>query len=116
MAPTPAPPPPMLGEGPNTMRQQNSLPRELGKGTNTVQQRHAPPLALALTRSGRGPGVGAVYVATNSGAITSVIVASSLIRTCSAGPAVSLNGSPTVSPTTAAACSGLALRTTLPSG
>ena len=39
----------------------------------------------------------------NSGARTSVIVARSLTRTCSDGPAVSLNGSPTVSPTTAAA-------------
>ena len=37
-----------------------------------------------------------------SGARTSVIVLSSLIRTWSDGPAVSLNGSPTVSPTTAA--------------
>ena len=40
----------------------------------------------------------------NSGASTRVIVASSLTRTWSDGPAVSLNGSPTVSPTTAAAC------------
>ena len=40
----------------------------------------------------------------NSGASTSVIVASSLISTCSDGPAVSLKGSPTVSPTTAALC------------
>ena len=39
----------------------------------------------------------------NSGASTSVIVLSSLISTCSDGPAVSLKGSPTVSPTTAAA-------------
>src|SRR6266404_1701739 len=38
----------------------------------------------------------------NSGAITSVIVLSSLISTCRLGPAVSLNGSPTVSPTMAA--------------
>ena len=51
----------------------------------------------------------------NSGASTSVIVASSLIRTCSDGPAVSLNGSPTVSPTTAAACASLPLPSTLPS-
>src|SRR5580700_8283012 len=41
---------------------------------------------------------------TNNGASTSVIVASSLISTCKLGPAVSLNGSPTVSPTTAALC------------
>ena len=41
---------------------------------------------------------------TKSGASTSVIVASSLISTCRLGPAVSLNGSPTVSPTTAALC------------
>src|SRR5437870_589385 len=40
----------------------------------------------------------------NNGAITSVIVLSSLISTCRLGPAVSLNGSPTVSPTTAALC------------
>ncbi len=39
---------------------------------------------------------------TKSGASTSVIVESSLMRTCSEGPAVSLKGSPTVSPTTAA--------------
>ena len=38
-----------------------------------------------------------------SGAMTRVIVASSFTRTWSEGPAVSLNGSPTVSPTTAAA-------------
>src|SRR5438445_429739 len=43
---------------------------------------------------------GAVH--TNRGAKTSVTVLSSLISTCSDGPAVSLNGSPTVSPTTAA--------------
>ena len=42
----------------------------------------------------------------NSGASTSVIVARSLMRTCSDGPAVSLKGSPTVSPTTAALCVG----------
>src|SRR5271169_5436064 len=41
---------------------------------------------------------------TNSGAITRVMVESSLISTCSEGPAVSLKGSPTVSPTTAALC------------
>src|SRR2546428_5237917 len=39
---------------------------------------------------------------TNRGARTSVIVLRSLISTCREGPAVSLNGSPTVSPTTAA--------------
>ena len=38
----------------------------------------------------------------NNGTATSVIVLSSLISTCSDGPAVSLNGSPTVSPTTPA--------------
>src|SRR5919107_1371065 len=38
----------------------------------------------------------------NNGASTSVIVLSSFTSTCSDGPAVSLNGSPTVSPTTAA--------------
>src|SRR5438445_711573 len=45
---------------------------------------------------------GAVH--TNRGASTSVTVLSSLISTCSDGPAVSLNGSPTVSPTTPALC------------
>src|SRR6202007_2402937 len=40
----------------------------------------------------------------NSGASTKVTVASSLMSTCSEGPAVSLKGSPTVSPTTAALC------------
>src|SRR5215475_9897622 len=51
----------------------------------------------------------------NSGASTSVIVDSSLISTCSEGPAVSLNGSPTVSPTTAALCGSERLPTTTPS-
>lgn len=41
---------------------------------------------------------------TNKGANTNVIVANNLISTCKLGPAVSLNGSPTVSPTTAALC------------
>src|SRR5436309_6831788 len=49
------------------------------------------------------------------GAITRVIVLSSLISTCSDGPAVSLNGSPTVSPTTAALCGSERLPTTWPS-
>src|SRR5438445_364088 len=49
-----------------------------------------------------------------SGAMTSVIVASSFTRTCSEGPAVSLKGSPTVSPTTAAACASVRLPSTLP--
>src|SRR5512142_1406247 len=51
---------------------------------------------------------------TNSGASTSVTVASSLTSTCSDGPTVSLNGSPTVSPTTAAACAAEPLPITLP--
>ncbi len=38
----------------------------------------------------------------NNGASTSVKVPSNLIKTCKLGPAVSLNGSPTVSPVTAA--------------
>src|SRR5205823_6926888 len=42
----------------------------------------------------------------NNGAITSVIVLSSLISTWMLGPAVSLNGSPTVSPITAALWAG----------
>src|SRR6266566_615204 len=44
---------------------------------------------------------------TKSGASTSVTVLKSLISTCNDGPAVSLNGSPTVSPTTAALWVGL---------
>ena len=36
------------------------------------------------------------------------------MRTCRLGPAVSLNGSPTVSPTTAAACAGVPLPMTWP--
>src|SRR5437879_1141352 len=51
----------------------------------------------------------------NNGASTSVIVDSSLISTCRDGPAVSLNGSPTVSPTTAALCGSEPLPTTWPS-
>ena len=43
------------------------------------------------------------------------MVASSFTRTWSDGPAVSLNGSPTVSPTTAAACASEPLPRTLPS-
>ena len=49
-----------------------------------------------------------------SGASTRVIVASSFTRTWSDGPAVSLNGSPTVSPTTAAAWASEPLPRTLP--
>ena len=49
-----------------------------------------------------------------SGASTSVIVASSFTRTWSDGPAVSLKGSPTVSPTTAAAWASVPLPRTLP--
>src|SRR5674476_24717 len=49
-----------------------------------------------------------------SGAMTSVIVARSFTRTWSEGPAVSLNGSPTVSPTTAAACASDPLPRTFP--
>lgn len=41
-----------------------------------------------------------------SGAITKATVASNLMSTCKLGPAVSLKGSPTVSPTTAAAWTG----------
>jgi hypothetical protein len=51
-----------------------------------------------------------------SGASTSVIVLSSFTSTCSDGPAVSLNGSPTVSPTTDAACVGEPFSVTEPSG
>ena len=44
-----------------------------------------------------------------------MIVASSLISTWSDGPAVSFQGSPTVSPTTAAAWASVPLPSTLPS-
>src|SRR5207247_2643874 len=50
----------------------------------------------------------------NNGANTKVIVASSLINTWMEGPAVSLNGSPTVSPTTAALCASLRFFSTCP--
>ncbi len=50
-----------------------------------------------------------------TGANTSAMVAKSLIKTCSEGPAVSLNGSPTVSPTTAASCASEPFPRTLPS-
>jgi len=56
----------------------------------------------SLKRSGSDPSVGRTQDYINSGASTSVIVLSSLTSTCSDGPAVSLNGSPTVSPTTEA--------------
>ena len=77
-----------------------------------VHRRHLAPMPVpaairgALTGAaaiGRGVAVAAVPYRMKSGARTSVIVASSLTRTWSDGPAVSLNGSPTVSPTTAAA-------------
>ena len=45
-----------------------------------------------------------VAVPENKGTSTSVIVDSSLIRMCMEGPAVSLQGSPTVSPVTEALC------------
>src|SRR5438046_3536187 len=51
---------------------------------------------------------------TYNGASTSVMVLRSLISTCSDGPAVSLNGSPTVSPTTPALCGSLFLPSTVP--
>src|SRR5437879_10581276 len=53
---------------------------------------------------------------TYRGASTRVIVLSSLINTCSEGPAVSLKGSPTVSPTTLALCGSLFLPRTVPVG
>src|SRR4030042_5463158 len=43
----------------------------------------------------------------NRGASTSVTVLRSLTSTCNEGPAVSLKGSPTVSPTTAALCASV---------
>src|SRR5439155_24634272 len=53
---------------------------------------------------------------TYKGASTRVIVLSSLISTWSDGPAVSLKGSPTVSPTTLALCGSLFLPSTVPLG
>src|SRR5450759_5312208 len=53
---------------------------------------------------------------TYSGANTRVIVLNSLMRTCSEGPAVSLKGSPTVSPITLAICASLFLPRTMPLG
>merc|ERR1719482_470788 len=44
-----------------------------------------------------------------SGPTTIVTVAMSFINTCREGPAVSLHGSPTVSPVTAALCASLPL-------
>ena len=52
---------------------------------------------------------------TKSGPNTSTVVDNSLITTCSAGPAVSLNGSPTVSPVTAALWASLPLPPKFPS-
>src|ERR1044071_3032484 len=57
-----------------------------------------------LDCEGPSQGVNAGDQPTNNGASTSVMVLRSLINTCRLGPAVSLNGSPTVSPTTAALC------------
>ena len=66
------------------------------------QNRPEESCSSAVARVAEDPGLYRPY--RKSGASTSVIVASSLIRTCSEGPAVSLKGSPTVSPTTAALC------------
>jgi len=57
----------------------------------------------------------ACWWATNAGPNTRIVVDNSLITTCNDGPAVSLNGSPTVSPVTAALCASLFLPPKLPS-
>lgn len=44
-----------------------------------------------------------------SGPSTMMVVAIAVMMTCRLGPAVSLNGSPTVSPVTAALCAALPL-------
>jgi hypothetical protein len=54
-------------------------------------------------------GFGKFNLYMNSAARASVRVEKSLINTCKLGPAVSLKGSPTVSPVTAAWCAGLFL-------
>src|SRR6185295_9680683 len=64
---------------------------------------------LPVRRPARAPHI------TKSGASTSVIVESILMRTWSEGPAVSLKGSPTVSPTTAALWASDFFPTTTPS-
>lgn len=48
------------------------------------------------------------------GANTNVMVLNNLIRICILGPAVSLNGSPTVSPTIVALCTSVPLPPTAP--
>src|SRR4029079_8776353 len=69
---------------------------------------------LGWTDDARADVAGWVRYRMNSGARTREIVASSFTRTWSDGPAVSLNGSPTVSPTTAAAWASEPLPRTLP--
>mmetsp|Transcript_21319 Transcript_21319/g.31636 ORF Transcript_21319/g.31636 Transcript_21319/m.31636 type:complete len:104 (-) Transcript_21319:1227-1538(-) len=54
-------------------------------------------------------------VATNRGPATRIVVESNFITTCNAGPAVSLNGSPTVSPVIEALCASEFLPPKLPS-
>src|SRR6266498_1019004 len=66
-----------------------SAPGGSGEPPGADSNRSFAPLSIAI---GRGGGRG--LYRTNSGASTSVIVLSSLISTCSAGPAESLNGSP----------------------
>merc|ERR1711966_482995 len=63
------------------------------------------PLQYNSKRGKRVP----VLAEMNSGARTRIVVDSNLMTTCNAGPAVSLNGSPTVSPVTAALCASLPL-------
>jgi len=67
-------------------------------GMNSVSPWSRPTSAAWMTTSSVAP-----PYRMKSGARTSVIVASSFTSTWSDGPAVSLKGSPTVSPTTAAA-------------
>lgn len=92
-------------------RHQNRRPRQAGEKNHHEVSDHslvrhgslASPLRRLLVQNrGHSIPLKPEPHQMKSGANTSVIVESSLIKTCSEGPAVSLNGSPTVSPTTAA--------------
>jgi hypothetical protein len=63
------------------------------EGTRPIEELLTTLCYLVLKSAALNP-----QLSKNSGAMTSVIVARSLIRTCNDGPAVSLNGSPTLHP------------------
>ncbi len=80
-----------------------SEPPAAGRSRSRMRVRHGPqPAPTPCPSDGCRP-------QRNSGAITSVTVPSSLMSTCKLGPAVSLKGSPSVSPTTAALCASVPL-------